>query len=81
MSLASPYMSEEDRYRKEYHVNKKKWVEKKGFFLAAQKKSNIKEIHNFVNLCDFGESPLNHQFREYGAKDKKRWLNQKNFFV
>jgi len=80
VSLASPYMSEEDRYRKEYLVNKQKWVEKKGFFLAAQK-SNIKEIHNFVNLGDFGGSPLNHQFRDDGTKDKKRWLNQKNFFV
>jgi len=80
VSLASPYISEEEKYRKEYLENKKKWVNKKGFITATQKKPVIQAIPNFVNLGTYGETAISHQFRT-DESVKAKWLNKKNFFV
>jgi hypothetical protein len=82
VSLASPYMSEEERYRKENLDMKKKWYDKKGFIVATQTKPKIQSIPNFVNLDHFGESAVTHQFR-YDFKEKAKWIdkNGRNFFV
>lgn len=75
-------MSEEDRYRKENLEKKKKWFDKKGFIIAVQKNSPIKPIPNFVNLDHYGESAINHQFRD-DFKTKSKWMDKtgRNFLV
>jgi hypothetical protein len=78
--LASPYISEEERYRKEYLDNKKKWIDKKGFSNALPKNSAISEIPNYVNLDHYGETAINHQFRD-DPKEKYIDKNKKNFIV
>lgn len=82
VSLASPYMSEEERRRKEYLENKKKWYDKKGFNVATNLKPKVPEIKNYINLDHEGESAVRHQFR-YDFKDKAKWIDKqgKNFFV
>jgi hypothetical protein len=71
---ASPYLSQEDKKNIDYKQNKKGWISK-DFNKYSGKKYEI--IPNYVNLDEFKDSPLNHQFRDI---NKKKWV-ARNFII
>lgn len=71
----SPYLSEEERRRRDERFDKKKWISKKGFQCSVGNYSMDREIKNYVNETP-SESPLIHKFREI---NKHLWISRKGF--
>ena len=74
-----PFMSEEEKYYRDKFLDKKNWINKKGFIVSVgkytMKKNNF--IPNYVNATP-SEPPLNHKYREV---DKNKWINKSGFIV
>lgn len=68
---SSPYISEEQVYRKEFLENKQGWLynEFKTYFSKASKTDNF--IQNYVTMTP-SEPPLLHKFR---VVQKKKWID------
>ena len=69
-----PYMNEEEKYNREKFLDKKNWINKKGFLPCINKRNN-NFISNYVAATP-SESPLLFHFRDI-SKDK--WINPKGF--
>ena len=73
-----PFMSQEEKYMREKFLDKKNWLNKKGFLVSIGKyKMKDNFIPNYVNASP-SESPLIHKYREV---NKKKWINGKGFIV
>lgn len=73
-----PFMSQEEKYIKEKFLDKKNWLNQKGFLVSVGKyKMKDNFIPNYVNATP-SESPLIHKFREV---KKKKWINRNGFIV
>ena len=73
---SSPYISEHEQRKIEEKENKKKFIDKKGFFVSVGKysmKPNF--IQNYVQMTP-SESPLNFKFR---IDNKNKWMTKKGF--
>lgn len=74
-----PFLNPDEKYYREKLLDKKKWLNKKGFIVSV---GNYKMgggshfISNYVSATP-SESPLCHNFREV-RKDK--WVNKKGFY-
>ena len=72
---ASPYINEEELYRKEYLASKNKWIggknSFKSYFGKASSSSSSNFIPNYVTITP-SEPPLLHKFRDM---DRERWLD------
>jgi hypothetical protein len=77
--ISTPYISEDEKMKIEFHENKKKWVAKKDFSKYVGKATISKPtfIENYVNKTP-SEPPVNYQFREVR---KEKWIAPTNFFV
>ncbi len=73
---SSPYISEDEQRKFEEKENKKKFINKKGFFVSVGKYSmKPNYIQNYVQMTP-SESPLNFKFR---IENKNKWLTKKGF--
>ena len=70
-----PYMNNEEKYQREQYLDKKNWINKKGFISYAKDKSNKNFIPNYV-MATPSESPLLFHFRDIS---KNKWINPKGF--
>ena len=76
-----PFLNPDQRYYREKFLDKKKWMDKKGFIVSIGNykmggaESNF--IQNYVSATP-SDSPLNHNFREV---NKNKWVNKKGFFL
>ena len=74
-----PYMNEDEKYYREKFLDKKNWINKKGFIVSVgkykMKKSSF--IPNYVNATP-SEPPLNYKYREV---DKSKWINKSGFIL
>lgn len=75
-----PFLNPDERYYREQYLDKKNWVDKKGFIVSV---GNYKMggfgcnfISNYVSATP-SQPPLNHNFREI---DKNKWMNKKGFY-
>ena len=75
-----PFLNPDEKYYREKYLDKKNWLDKKGFFLSV---GNYKMgggsnfIPNYVSATP-SKSPLCHHFRDVR---KNKWLNKKGFFL
>ena len=76
-----PFLNPDQRYNREKFLDKKNWMDKKGFIVSI---GNYKMggdgnsfISNYVSATP-SNSPLNHNFREV---NKDKWVNKKGFFL
>ena len=73
-----PFMSQEEKYIREKFLDKKNWLNKKGFLVSVGKyKMKYNYIPNYVNATP-SESPLLHKYRDV---NKKRWINRNGFLI
>ena len=73
---SSPYISEHEQRKIEEKENKKKFLNKKGFFVSVGKYSmKPNYIQNYVQMTP-SESPLNFKFR---MENKNKWITKKGF--
>ena len=73
---SSPYITEDEKRKYEEKENKKKFLNKKGFFVSVGKYSmKPNYIGNYVQMTP-SESPLNFKFR---VDNKNKWLTKKGF--
>ena len=73
-----PFMSEEEKYNREKFLDKKNWLNKKGFIVSIGKyKMKDNFIPNYVNATP-SESPLNHRYRDV---NKNKWINKNGFIA
>ena len=74
-----PFMNEDEKYYREKFLDKKNWLNKKGFIVSVgkykMKKSSF--IPNYVNATP-SEPPLNHKYREV---NKNKWINKSGFIL
>ena len=74
-----PFLNPEERYYREKLLDKKKWLDKKGFLVSV---GNYKMggdnhyISNYVSATP-SEPPLCHNFRDV---HKDKWVNKKGFY-
>jgi hypothetical protein len=74
---SSPYISEEELYRRQYLEGKKKWVvpdKFKTYFGKASSDGSSNYIPNYVTITP-SEPPILHKFRDM---EKEKWID-KNF--
>ena len=72
---ASPYISEEELYRKEYIDSKNKWVDTqafKNYFGKASSSASSNFIPNYVTITP-SEPPILHKFRDL---TKEKWMDE-----
>lgn len=75
-----PFLNPDEKYYREKYLDKKNWIDKKGFFLSV---GNYKMgggsnfISNYVSATP-SKSPLCHNFRE---THKDKWVNKKGFYL
>ena len=75
-----PFLNPDEKYYREKYLDKKKWLNKKGFMVSV---GNYKMggdnhfISNYVSATP-SESPLCHNFREV---HKNKWVNKKGFYL
>lgn len=72
---ASPYISEEELYRKEYLQSKNKWMSKnsfKNYFGKASSSKSSNFIPNYVTITP-SEPPILHKFRDM---DREQWMDE-----
>ena len=75
-----PFLNPDERYYREKYFDKKKWLNKKGFYVSVgnYKMGGGKNfISNYVSATP-SEPPLNHNFRDI---NKSKWINKKGFFL
>ena len=75
-----PFLNPDEKYYREKFLDKKKWIDKKGFIVSVgnYKMGGGKNfIPNYVSATP-SESPLNYNFREV---NKSKWVNKKGFFL
>lgn len=74
-----PYMNEDEKYYREKFLDKKNWINKKGFIVSVGKYKMKKSrfIPNYVNATP-SEPPLNYKYREV---DKSKWINKSGFIL
>ena len=73
-----PFMSEEEKYNREKYLDKKNWINKKGFMVSIGKyKMKDNFIPNYVNATP-SESPLNYRYRDI---NKNKWINRNGFIL
>ena len=76
---ASPYISEEELFRKEYIKSKAKWMSTQQFKNYFGKASSLADaeryIPNYVTITP-SEPPILHKFRNV---DRDKWIDDKNF--
>ena len=70
-----PYMNNEEKYQREQYLDKKNWLDKRGFISYARDKSNKNYIPNYVRATP-SEPPLLFSFRNIS---KNKWINPKGF--
>ena len=74
-----PFLNPDEKYYREKLLDKKKWLNKKGFIVSVGNYKMGGDSHfisNYVSVTP-SESPLCHNFREV-RKDK--WVNKKGFY-
>ena len=74
-----PYLNPDEKYYREKLLDKKNWLDKKGFMASVgnyKMGGNSHFISNYVSATP-SESPLCHNFRDI-RKDK--WINKKGFY-
>ena len=75
-----PFLNPDEKYYREKFLDKKNWINKKGFYVSV---GNYKMgggrnyISNYVSATP-SEPPLNHNFRDI---NKTKWINKKGFFL
>lgn len=75
-----PFLNPDEKYYREKFLDKKNWINKKGFYVSV---GNYKMgggrnfISNYVSATP-SESPLNHNFREV---NKTKWVDKKGFVL
>ena len=75
-----PFLNPDEKYYREKYLDKKKWLNKKGFMVSV---GNYKMggdnhfISNYVSATP-SESPLCHNFRDV---HKNKWVNKKGFYL
>ena len=74
-----PFLNPDEKYYREKFMDKKNWIDKKGFFVSVgkYKMGGNNYISNYV-CASPSEPPLNHNFREV---NKNKWINKKGFFL
>ena len=75
-----PYLNPDERYYREKLLDKKKWLDKKGFMVSVGNYKMGGDSHfisNYVSATP-SESPLCHNFREV---NKDKWVNKKGFYL
>ena len=70
-----PYMNNEQIFQREKYLDKKNWLNKKGFVIYAKYKSKENYIPNYVSATP-SKSPLLFNFRNIS---KNKWINPKGF--
>lgn len=70
-----PYMNNEEKYQREKYLDKKNWLNKKGFISYAKNNSKENYIPNYV-MATPSESPLLFNFRNIS---KNKWISPKGF--
>ena len=70
-----PYMTNEEKYKREKYLDKKNWLNKQGFISYSKDKSNKNFIPNYVTATP-SQSPLLFNFRNVF---KNKWINPKGF--
>ena len=70
-----PYINNEEKYQREQYLDKKNWLDKRGFISYARDKSNKNYIPNYVRATP-SEPPLLFSFRNIS---KNKWINPKGF--
>ena len=70
-----PYMTNEEKYKREKYLDKKNWLNKQGFISYSKDKSNKNFISNYVTATP-SQSPLLFNFRNVF---KNKWINPKGF--
>ena len=75
MRISTPYVSDEERAKKNYFDGKKKWINHNGFnnYVGRVTKSYV--IPTYVVRTP-GEIASDHKFRMI---DKRKWVGGKNF--
>ena len=75
-----PFLNPEQKYFRDKYLDKKNWMDKKGFIVSIGNYkmggSGSSFISNYVSATP-SQSPLNHNFREV---NKNKWINKKGFF-
>ena len=74
-----PFLNPDEKYYREKLLDKKKWLDKKGFIVSVgnyKMGGNSHFISNYVSATP-SESPLCHNFREV---QKDKWVNKKGFY-
>ncbi len=79
MLISTPYISEQQKYIKEYKKNKNKWINKNDFSKYVDKASANRGLYipNYVSMTP-SDPPANYKFRNI-SKDK--WISPKNFCI
>ena len=75
-----PFLNPDEKYYREKYLDKKKWLDKKGFYVSVgnYKMGGGKNfISNYVSATP-SEPPSNHNFREV---NKSKWVNKRGFFT
>ena len=79
MRISTPYISQQERYLKEYKENKKRWVVKTDFskYVGPASINRANYIPNYVSKTP-SQPPLAYQFRKIS---KEKWVAPKNFMI
>ena len=75
-----PFLNPDERYYREKLIDKKNWLDKKGFMVSVgnyKMGGNKHFIPNYVTATP-SESPLCHNFRDI---HKDKWVNKKGFYL
>ena len=75
-----PFLNPDERYYREKLLDKKKWLDKKGFMVSVgnyKMGGNSHFIPNYVTATP-SKSPLCHNFRDI---QKDKWVNKKGFYL
>lgn len=75
-----PFMNPDERYYREKLLDKKNWLDKKGFMVSVGNYKMGGDSHfisNYVSATP-SKSPLCHNFRDV---NKDKWVNKKGFFL
>ena len=76
-----PFLNPDEKYYREQYLDKKNWINKKGFYSCIGNYkmggSGCNFISNYVSATP-SQSPLNHYFREV---NKTKWMNKRGFLA